>query len=77
MKLGHKAIVISALLGLSIMVVGCSKSDPEVVTVPTTPGGGPSAGASGGSMKASATSNTAPMAPPPGVKIGLEGGRKD
>jgi len=75
MKLGHKAIVISALLGLSIMVVGCSKSDPEVVTVPTTPGGGPSS--NNGAMKGSPTSNTAPMPAPPGVKIGLEGGRKD
>jgi len=78
MKLLHRTIVISALLGLSILVVGCSKPEPTVVTAPTESGGGPpTAGADGAGAKSGNVINTTLMPAPNGTKTGVEGGKKD
>jgi hypothetical protein len=79
MTLRHKAIVISALMGLSIMVVGCSKSEPTVVTAPNTAGGRQDAPNADGTTdkKTAGVINTTLMPAPSGVKTGVEGGKKD
>jgi hypothetical protein len=79
MTLRHKAIVISALMGLSIMVVGCSTAAPRVVTAPNTAGGRLDApiGLGTRDKKTAGVINTTLMPAPSGVKTGVEGGKKD
>jgi hypothetical protein len=75
MKRNLNPILMCAFVGLSIVLAGCQKDETTVVKAAPPPPGGTPTGS--GKPVGGSVINTSVMPAPPGVKTGLEGGKKD
>ncbi len=77
MRVASNVMALSAVCVLGSLLVGCSKSEPTVITAQPA-AGAVAPGGTGAPVKAGNVSGAMkPVAAPPGVQTGLEGGKKN